>query len=102
MLRVLCDLCGKEMVPGEDNRFVVKMEVFAAGDPAKLTEADLDDDHMEQLGNLLREMEENADDSPTEPASRHFRYDLCPACQKKFVRDPLGREAAQKFDFSEN
>ena len=33
---------------------------------------------------------------------RELRYDLCPECRKKFVRDPLGKEAAQKFDFSEN
>jgi hypothetical protein len=37
-----------------------------------------------------------------EPPSRHFRYDLCPDCRKKYVRDPLSKEAAQKFDFSEN
>jgi hypothetical protein len=103
MLHVTCDLCGKELMPGDDSRYVVKMEVFAAHDPAKITEADLDDDHMEAVGELLREMEENAvDPELAEPTYRHFRYDLCPECQKKFVRDPLGKEAAQKFDFSEN
>ena len=59
MLHVTCDLCGKELCPGHDQRFVVKVEVFAAHEPAKITEADLDDDHMEAVSELLREMEEN-------------------------------------------
>src|SRR5262249_2123884 len=40
MLHVTCDLCGKELAPGEDHRYVVKMEVFAAHDPARFTDAD--------------------------------------------------------------
>ncbi len=82
---------------------MVKLEVFAAHDPAEITEADLDEDHMEAVGQLLREMEDNlVDPEATDPAHQAFRYDLCPACRKKFVRDPLGKEIAQKFDFSEN
>jgi hypothetical protein len=102
MLHVTCDLCGKELCPGHDQRFVVKVEVFAAHEPAKITEADLDDDHMEAVSELLREMEENEDPDQVEPAYRHFRYDLCPECHKRFLRDPLGKEGAQKFDFSKN
>ena len=37
-----------------------------------------------------------------ERPTQHFRYDLCPRCRKKFASDPLGKEGAQKFDFSEN
>ena len=103
MLHVTCDLCGKELRPGDDHRYVVKIEVFATHDPAEITEADLEEDHMEAVSQLLREMEDNLDDpDDLEPAQHHFRYDLCPACRKKFIRDPLGKEAAQKFDFSEN
>jgi hypothetical protein len=103
MLHVTCDLCGKELRPGEDHRYVVKLEVFAAHDPAEITEADLDEDHMEAVSQLLRDMEDNlVDPTATEPTHQSFRYDLCPECRRKFVRDPLGKEAAQKFDFSEN
>ena len=103
MLHVTCDLCGKVLRPGDDQHYVVKVEVFAAQDPAEITEADLDEDHMEAVSELLREMEDSlggADD--LEQATQHFRYDLCPRCRQKFARDPLGKEAAQKFDFSEN
>jgi hypothetical protein len=103
MLHVTCDLCGKVLRPGGDQHYVVKVEVFAAQDPAVITEEDLDDDHMEAVSELLREMEENLEVADElERPSQHFRYDLCPSCRKKFASDPLGKEPAQKFDFSEN
>jgi hypothetical protein len=103
MLHVTCDLCGKELRPGDDHRYVVKIEVFAAHDPAEITEADLDEDHMEAVSQLLRDMEDHVGDvDEADPASQNFRYDLCPDCRRRFARDPLGRDVAQKFDFSEN
>jgi hypothetical protein len=103
MLHVTCDLCGKELCPGQDQRYVVKVEVFAAHDPAKITEADLDDDHMQLVSDLLCEMEDGQQDPDlAEPAYKNMRYDLCPECHKKFLRDPLGKETSQKFDFSKN
>jgi hypothetical protein len=103
MLHVSCDLCGKAIQPGDDPRYVVKIEVFAAHDPSEITEADLDEDHMEAVSQLLRETEANLTDADgLEPPSRNFRYDLCPECRSKFVRDPLGKEASQNLNFSEN
>jgi hypothetical protein len=101
MLHITCDLCGKELRVGEDH-YVVKIEVFAAHDPSQLTEADLEEDHMQAVSELLRQMEETEDADDLEPTSHHRRYDLCPGCRKRFLRDPLAKEAAQKFDFSEN
>ena len=31
-----------------------------------------------------------------------LRFDLCPDCRKKFVKNPLGRGSAKQFDFSKN
>jgi hypothetical protein len=95
-----CDLCGKPISSGADPRYVIKMDVFAAHDPAELTDADLDNDNMEEISQMLAEAEE----SPGElaPAFKQFRYDLCADCHTKFLRDPLNKEAAQKFHFSEN
>ena len=103
MLHITCDLCGKEILPGVQHRYVVKMEVFAAHDPTEITEADLDDDHMEAVSQLIREEEDNLiDPDVVAPRYKNLRYDLCPCCHKKFLTDPLGRDAAQKFHFSEN
>jgi hypothetical protein len=103
MLHVTCDLCGKELCPGQDQRYVVKVEIFAAHDPSKITEADLDDDHMEAVSQLLRDLEDSSEEAGlNEPLTQHLRYDLCPDCRSKFLRDPLGKDTAQKFDFSKN
>jgi hypothetical protein len=98
MLHFSCDLCGKDLLAVADNRYVVKMEVYAAHDPAELIEEDLDADHLEEISQILAD--ENGDCEPA-PAYKKLRYDLCSACHKRFLADPLGREA-QKFDFSEN
>lgn len=104
MLHFSCDICGKDLSPSKVARYVVKMEAFAATDPAELTEEDLDADHVEEMAQLLRELEESGcDEAPgTVPAGKKLRFDLCPCCYSKFLADPLGREGAAKFDFSEN
>jgi hypothetical protein len=102
MLHVTCDCCGKDIRPGDNYHYVVKIEAYAAQDPAEITEADLDEDHMEAVSELLRDMEDNGANADMVEPYKNFRYDLCPECHKKFVRDPLGRENAQKFHFSEN
>jgi hypothetical protein len=99
MLHFTCDHCGRELRKDED-RYVVKIEVFAAHDPAEITEDDLEEDHMEEVSQLLQELDE--DELDVEPEKKRFRYDLCDHCRKKYTRDPLNKDAAQKFDFSEN
>ncbi|MCS6976583.1 MAG: hypothetical protein NZM31_06180 [Gemmatales bacterium] len=102
MVRVECDLCGKEIRPGEEQRFVVKIEVFPVNETNQLTEEDLDEDHLEEVSQLLAAEEcglaPNGDDSRTV----FRRFDLCPACRKRFLKDPLGREAHLNLSFSEN
>jgi hypothetical protein len=105
MLHITCDLCGKELRAGQDH-FVVKIEVFAKHDPAQLTEEDLEEDHMEAVSQLLREMADDEAADAIEPSRSNLRYDLCPECRRRYLLDPLNKdpnkEAAQKFDFSEN
>lgn len=102
MTHFSCDLCGKDMMPDDSGRYVVKVEAFAAHPAAELTEDDLAEDHVEEMGRLLREMEECDEAPEVLPACKKMRFDLCPACFRKFVGDPLGRESAAKFDFSPN
>ena len=102
MVHVTCDLCGKELRVQEDQRYVVKIEVYAAHDPHGISEDDLDEDHMEAVSQLLQDDEEGVLDEPEEPARQTRRYDLCPLCRKRYLKDPLNREASLHFDFSEN
>lgn len=100
MLHYTCDHCGKELRQNEDQRFIIKIEAFAAEDPRTITEADLDEDHMEAVSELLNDMEESGQE--VEELNKHFRYDLCHDCHKRFVQDPLGKDTTHKLFFSKN
>jgi len=109
MLHYTCDLCGQPMSATDDRRYVVKMEVYAVHDPDELTEADLDDDHLDEVSQILEDLNDQPDADTVPPAYQKLQYDLCPTCHKKFLRDPLSKEtaqkleeAAQKFHFSSN
>ena len=102
MLHVTCDLCGKALRTGEDQRYVVKIEAYAVHAPAEITEADLDEDHMEAVSEMLQECEDNDTTADLVEPYKNFRYDLCEECHKKFVRDPMSRDKDQKFFFSKN
>ena len=101
MLHVTCDGCGKQLRPNDEHH-VVKIEVFAARDSHELSEDDLDQDHLEAVAELLREAEEAEEDLEPEPRGANLRFDLCCACRKRYLRDPLGRETAAKLHFSPN
>jgi hypothetical protein len=102
MMHFTCDVCGSAMRAKEDPRFVVKIESFAAHEPAALTEEDLEADHVEAIGELLRDLEESAENIELPPARQEFRFDLCPECHRKYVRDPLAKEQGNKLFFSKN
>ena len=99
MLHFTCDHCGKQLRPSDEQRFVVKIEAFAA-DPLGITEADLEEDHLEAVSELLRDMEDCGPD--LEEPNKQFRYDLCHECHKRFIQDPLGKENTHKMFFSKN
>lgn len=99
MLHFSCDLCGLQL--GE-RRFVVKLEVYPAFDPEEIDEDDLDADHLQKISESIEEMEVTGKDGLEECGTKGFRYDLCPHCYRRFVKDPLGRDALRRVNFSEN
>ncbi len=103
MIHYSCDLCKRLIDAEDDLRYVVKMEIYAALDPAVDTEATGDDDdHLEEMQDILQHMEETGSDAVGEDVYQQLRFDLCPECRKRFVKNPLGREASKQFDFSKN
>jgi len=101
MIRYTCDLCKRDIDPEDDVRYVVKMEITAAFDP--LDEADDDDrDHLEEIQDILEQLQERDPEQVAAETHTVLRFDLCAECRKKFMKNPLGREKAKVFDFSEN
>ncbi|MGZ6072377.1 MAG: hypothetical protein ACXWOA_00640 [Isosphaeraceae bacterium] len=85
-----------------DGRFVVKIEAYPGFDPTEIKKDDLEDDPMEAVSQILQRDEALNSDELSSTLHKGFRFDLCPACHRKFVNDPLGKEAIRSFDFSKN
>jgi hypothetical protein len=102
MIRYSCDLCRRELDPQDDLRYVVKIEVYAAFDPAAVDNDDEDRDHLEEIQDILERMDDSSNEAIGDDVYQQLRFDLCPECRRKFVKNPLGRETAKAFGFSSN
>ena len=99
MMQFTCDLCGR-VIPRE--RYEAKLTVSAAFDPDELTVADLDADHLEAIAESLDALQDTGEFEIEETGPREFRFDLCSNCARKYVQDPLHREAGRRLKFSKN
>ena len=104
MLHYSCDACKRPIDPRCDVRHVVKIEVFpAVDDPAAgaLEESGDDADHLDAVQEILERMGE-VDDAAFDDGTRSLRFDLCEACRRRFVMNPLGIKTGKQLDFSNN
>ena len=99
MLHFTCDLCGQQL---GDPRYVAKLEVYPAFDPEDIDEEDLDADHLQEISEIIEEMEATGELHLEDCGPKDFRFDLCPNCHRRFIRDPLGREVIRRLNFSKN
>jgi hypothetical protein len=97
MIRYSCDMCGRSLVPDEDERYVVKIEVYAACDSM---DADCEDEEF------INDFEDDDDDESDEEIEsieyKTFRYDLCCKCHSRYLQDPLSINSIRRGRFSEN
>lgn len=102
MIRYSCDLCKRELDPQDSLRYVVKIEVYAALDPSAAGADEEDRDHLEEIQDILERLEDSVNESIGDDVYQQLRFDLCPECRKRFIRNPLGRKTAKAFGFSTN
>ena len=100
MLHFSCDLCGRRL--DERRRYVAKVEVYPAFDPDEIEETDLDADNLQELAAAIEAIEAGEPRPAEESAPHDYRFDLCPHCHKRYLKDPLGRDALRRLNFSEN
>jgi len=101
MIRYACDMCKRELDPEDELRYVLKVEIYAALDPMA-DQDDNDRDHLEEIQDILERLDDDEDLQIGEDVYQQLRFDLCPQCRKRFLRNPLGRETAKAFGFSKN
>lgn len=83
-----CDGCGKEMRKG-DLRYAVKIDVRAAYDEMEIHLADLVRDHRAEILALIERLKDKDPTELEESVYKSFTLDLCPLCQRAYIRDPL-------------
>lgn len=99
MIQYSCDLCKRPLDPEDDLRYVVKLEVYAAFDPV---EVDDDCDHLLDIHEILERAEDDVCEEVGDDVYQQMRFDLCPDCRKRFLKNPLGRKPVEQFHFSKN
>ena len=84
-----CDLCGKALLIDENARYLVRIQVYAAYDPMELTPDDLAKDHRAEIRKLIERLEDMDPQEVEDSVYKEFRFDLCPACQRRYIKSPL-------------
>ncbi len=105
MIRYSCDMCGRSLVPEEDERYVVKIEVYAACDSmdADCEDEEFINDFDEDDEDENEEEIDNVDADEIESIEyKTFRYDLCSKCHSRYLQDPLSINSIRRGRFSEN
>lgn len=88
---IACDRCGKALLVGESVRYEVKIEVKAAYDPMEVTRDDLDQDLNAEIRRLIDRMKDMDPQVLEDQVYKAMTFDLCMACQKGFIANPLAR-----------
>jgi hypothetical protein len=99
-------MCGKSLVPEEDDRYVVKIEIYAACDSMEVDDDEGLIDDFEEEDEEDEEDEEEVDNIDPEEMDgveyKTFRYDLCSKCHSRYMQDPLSINSIRRGRFSEN
>ncbi|MEK6799319.1 MAG: hypothetical protein AABZ12_10165 [Planctomycetota bacterium] len=89
MIRYECDRCGAKMGANDAQRFIVKIEVYAAAGHVDLAR-DEETDSRRELDRVMEALAEADPDDMEDQTYRCFRFDLCDDCRRKVLSKPLG------------
>ena len=89
MIRYECDKCGRHMGANDMQRFIVKLEVYAAAGHVELDPEAVADPQAE-LTAVLDELAVADPDEVEDQTYRAFRFDVCDTCRRKLLAKPLG------------
>ena len=89
MIRYECDKCGTKLMANDPNRFIVRLEVYAAAGHVDLDDAS-ETDVRSQLESTLDQLRRADPDDMEDKTYRSLRFDICDACRREVLRNPLG------------
>ena len=100
MIHHSCDRCQK-LIDGENEiRYVVNVEIQAAVEPGY--EMTSNDEHLEELGNLLKQLDDTDCNEIRDTVYQRRRYDLCSTCRHEYLENPLAIDRQVEFGCSNN
>jgi len=89
VIRYRCDSCGVDLDRDGSGHFIVKIEAFAAAGKLEFTREELARDHETEIRELIDNLANRSPDEIEDTVYRSFRYDLCTACHRRFIRSPI-------------
>ena len=88
MVEYRCDGCGRALPQGA-LRYRVSIDVRAAYDQIEVGLMDLVQDHRSEMLRLIERLKDKAPAEIEETVYKLIKLDLCPSCQRAYIRDPL-------------
>ncbi|MBU1693215.1 MAG: hypothetical protein KJ726_02815 [Verrucomicrobia bacterium] len=88
MISRVCDRCGQP-IEARALRYIARIQVYAAYDPLEITFDDLSRDFTAEMRRILEECRDLTEEDLMRDVYVDFTFDLCPACQKQYIQDPL-------------
>ena len=88
MITYTCDGCGK-ILKQNALRYTVKIDIRAAYDNLEVGLLDLVRNHRQEMLELIERLKDKDPEEIEETVYKSLRLDLCPACQRAFIRNPL-------------
>lgn len=90
-----CDLCGTPL-PAQ-GFYILRMELFAEPSlPPVSSEVLESTDYQRQMQQLIEQMDALTADDLQDQVYRRMHFRICPACQPRFLANPLGLPRSQK------
>ena len=88
MVWYTCDGCGKRLEQ-KALRYTVTIDVRAAYDQLEVGLMDLVRDHRADMLALIEKLKAQKPEAIEETVYKNLKLDLCPMCQRAFIRSPL-------------
>ncbi len=86
---LVCDSCNDNLLLDSDVRYVLKVEGFAAYDVLEISTDSLARDLKAEMKATIEALERQDATEAQDDVHRTFAFDLCPACWRRFLRNPL-------------
>lgn len=90
MIHHRCDGCGTDLPRDGSGHFIVRIEAFAAAGGLAVSEDDLRRDLRRETRETIERADAMSVDELEDGVYRALRYDLCAACHRRYLAQPLG------------